>query len=90
MREGEIVIKNRLGLHARAAAKLSKAASSFSSEVVIFPGEGLESVDAKSLICVLTLGASKGKRVLLRTSGPDELEAFESIKALFESGFGEN
>ena len=89
MREGEILIRNRLGLHARAAAKLSKEANRFLSDVVIVPGFGKDAVDVKSILTVLTLGASKGKRVTLRTSGPDENEAFECVKELFDTGFGE-
>ncbi len=88
MTEREIQIVNRLGLHARAAAKLVHLASSFSCRVsVIFAGED---VDAKSILGLLLLAAPQGASLVLRCDGPDENAAIEALTALFADRFGES
>jgi phosphocarrier protein len=80
-------IVNRLGLHARAAAKLVHLASSFESDVHLV-SDG-EVVDAKSILGVLLLAAAQGMTVTVRCSGRDEQEALAAITALIAGRFGE-
>jgi phosphocarrier protein len=80
-------IRNRLGLHARAAALVVKTANRFSSEITI-EKDGVE-VNAKSIMGILMLAASKGTRIILRAEGKDEAEAIEVVGRLFENKFGE-
>ncbi|MEL7060718.1 MAG: HPr family phosphocarrier protein [Acidobacteriota bacterium] len=87
MIERELEIKNRLGLHARAAAKLVHTTGRFSSEVSI-EKDGDE-VDAKSILGLLQLGAAQGSQVTVRCEGTDEQEALESVVELIEDYFGE-
>ena len=88
MVEQEIEIENRLGLHARAAAKLVHLASSFTCKVsVLFAGE---EVDAKSILGLLLLAAPQGARLAVRCEGPDESAAVAAIAALFAERFGES
>ena len=82
------VISNRLGLHARAAAKLVQAANRYHSRVTISTGQLC--VDAKSILGVLTLAAGKDTPVVLEVEGPDEAGAAEALAALIGSGFGED
>jgi phosphocarrier protein HPr len=83
----EIEIRNKLGLHARAAAKLVHLAARFSSDVKVKKND--EEVDAKSILGVLLLAAPKGSKILLLVDGDDEAEAAQSIEELFESKFDE-
>lgn len=87
MVERELEIVNRLGLHARAAAKLVQTAGSFSSRVEL-EKEG-QSVDAKSILGILLLAASQGTRVTVRCAGDDEEEALATVTALIAGRFGE-
>ena len=87
MTQAQVEITNRLGLHARAAAKLVHTANSFKSEVFI--GTGEEEVNAKSILGLLTLAATKGTPLTVRAEGPDEAAAVEAVAALFEDKFGE-
>lgn len=80
-------IINRLGLHARAAAKVVHVANEYESEV--FLGVDGEEVNAKSILGLLTLAATQGTPLTLRVEGSDELEAADAITALFEDRFGE-
>lgn len=80
-------IVNKLGLHARAAAKLVRAASGFQSQIIIRK-DGNE-VDGKSILGVLMLAAGQGTRITLRVTGQDEKEAAETIEALITQRFGE-
>jgi phosphocarrier protein HPr len=84
-REAEIV--NKLGLHARAAAKLTQLAAKFECE--IFIERAGRKVNAKSIMGVMMLAAGKGSRVQLSTDGKDEVEAIEALSALIASYFGE-
>ena len=83
----EVEIVNRLGLHARASAKLTKLASQFKCEV--WATRNNRRVNAKSIMGVMTLAANKGSRIQLETSGDDEVEAMTALVALVEDYFGE-
>jgi phosphocarrier protein len=85
LREVEIV--NKLGLHARASAKLTQVASRFQSDVHI--ARNGRRVNAKSIMGVMMLAAGKGSKVTLETSGPDEDEAMNALCALVADCFGE-
>ena len=80
-------IKNRLGLHARAAALLVKTANRFVSEVSI-EKDGLE-VNGKSIMGILMLAASKGTKITLKVEGKDSVQAIQTLGRLIESKFGE-
>ena len=87
MIEREIEIVNRLGLHARAAAKLVHTAGGFQSRVTV--AKDGEEVDAKSILGVLLLAASQGTRVVIRSDGADEEQAMKAVTDLFADRFGE-
>lgn len=87
MIETKVEIINRLGLHARAAAKLVHTAGSFTSDVVI--SKDGEEVDAKSILGILQLGAAIGSELGLRCDGADEEEALTAVVKLFADRFGE-
>jgi phosphocarrier protein HPr len=89
MLKGNVKVINPLGLHARATASLIRVASKFDSEITLLRLDTNLSADAKSILSVLTLAASKGIELELTIEGADEIQAFESIKQLFEQGFGE-
>ena len=80
-------ISNKLGLHARASAKLTKLAGSFPCEVWISKGE--RRVNAKSIMGVMMLAAGIGTEVELETDGAQEQEAMDSLLALMADKFGE-
>ena len=80
-------INNRLGLHARASAKLTKLAGSFPCEVWIARGE--RRVNAKSIMGVMMLAAGIGSEVVLETEGEREQEAMTALLALLNDKFGE-
>ncbi len=82
------VIINKLGLHARAAALLVKAANQFASDIKI-EKDGLE-VNAKSIMGVMMLAAAKDSTVTLKAQGPDAREALNALGELFEQKFGED
>ena len=82
-----ISISNRLGLHARASAKLTKLASSFSSEIHL--SRGGRRVNAKSIMGVMMLAAGLGSEVELEIEGEDEQAAAQAISALVNDKFGE-
>ncbi len=84
----EIEILNKLGLHARAAAKLVQCAGRFASHVEI-ERRG-QSVNGKSIMGVMMLAASQGTRILVETSGEDEDAAMAAIEALIRDRFGES
>ena len=89
MYERSVRVVNRLGLHARAAAKLVRAASAFRSGVRVERADGGGSADAKSILSVLALAAARGTELRVAGTGPDEREAVETVCALVETGFGE-
>ncbi len=87
MQEQEIEIINKLGLHARASAKLVNTAAGFASQVEIeFGGQ---TADAKSIMQVMMLAASMGSKVTLRTTGKDEIEAMQALTTLINNYFEE-
>ena len=83
----ELRIRNRLGLHARAAARFVHAASRFRSRITI--GRGQRVMDGKSILGILLLAAAQGTWVELSADGDDETVALDSLAALVDSGFGE-
>jgi phosphocarrier protein len=83
----DIPIINKLGLHARAAAKLVHTASRYASDIKL--KKGGEEVDAKSILGILLLAAGKGSTVTITASGSDESEALDSIEQLFLNRFDE-
>jgi len=87
MIKATLTISNKLGLHARASAKLTKLATTFKSEVFMSRSE--RRVNAKSIMGVMMLAAGLGSQVELEVDGPDEQAAFEAIKALIDDKFGE-
>ncbi len=89
MLEKRILIVNRLGLHARAAARLVRTASAFRSSVRLERADKSAVADAKSILSVLLLAASRGTELRLTVEGADEREAMGAVCALIESGFGE-
>ncbi len=80
-------IRNRLGLHARAAALLVKTANRFVSEITL-EKDGLE-VNGKSIMGILMLAASKGTRITLKVDGKDSVDAIQALGELIENKFGE-
>ena len=88
MQQKEIEITNKLGLHARASAKLTQAASSFKSDV--FLTRNGRRVNAKSIMGVMMLAAARGSTVNVETEGEDEEHAMAAITALINDKFGEN
>jgi phosphocarrier protein len=84
-----VLVSNKLGLHARAAAKLVRLASRFSSEIHLSREDANQRIDSKSILGVLMLAASKGTRLVISIDGQDEVEAVEAIRELFDAKFGE-
>ncbi len=89
MLEGKLKVVNKLGLHARAAAQLVRLASRFESRIILKRVDNAVIADAKSILSVLTLAASKGTHLELEIDGADEQTALQSIKEIFVNGFGE-
>jgi phosphocarrier protein HPr len=87
MVERTVTIRNRAGMHARPAALLVKTASSFQSQ--IFLEKDSERVNGKSIMGVITLGATYDTPLKIIADGPDEVEALDAIEKLFESKFEE-
>ncbi len=88
MQERNVIIVNKLGLHARAAAKLVTMASGYSSDIDIARNE--QSVNGKSIMGVMMLAASKGTELTIRTNGNDEQEAVDNLVKLVAEKFGEH
>lgn len=87
MRQQDVQIINKLGLHARASAKLTQLASSFKCEVML--SRNNRRVNAKSIMGVMMLAASKGTTIGIETNGEDEVEAMQAILNLINDYFGE-
>ncbi len=87
MRSGEIVVKNKLGLHARAAAQVVRTASGFESQITL--SNAAQSADAKGIMGLMMLAATQGTRLTLQVEGPDEDLAFHAIWEKFDLRFGE-
>ena len=87
MLQQDVLIINKLGLHARASAKLTQLASSFRSDVML--SRSGRRVNAKSIMGVMMLAAAKGTTICIETNGPDEAEAMQAIQDLINNYFGE-
>ena len=83
----KIVISNKLGLHARAAAKFVRIAAGYQSEIMI--NSGNQEVSGKSIMGIMMLAAGKGTEINLVTVGPDEEEALIALENLILNRFGE-
>lgn len=91
MQRRTLVIKNRLGLHARAAARLVKLANAYQSEIRIARSDASHrTADAKSIFGVLLLAATQGTEVEINVEGADENEAVDELSRLIEGKFGED
>ena len=87
MLQQEVLIINKLGLHARASAKLTQTAARF--PCAVFVSRNGKRVNAKSIMGVMMLAAAKGSTITLETDGEDEAEAIDALAGLISSGFGE-
>jgi phosphocarrier protein len=85
--EHDVEIKNKLGLHARAAAKLVHCAARFRSDIKIRKGD--EEVDGKSILGILLLAAGRGTIITIKANGEDEAAAVEAIEKLIDAKFDE-
>jgi phosphocarrier protein HPr len=88
MIDKEVLIMNKLGLHARAAVKFVNLANRFSAHVKIIK-DGDE-IDGKSILGILTLAATQGTRIRLKLSGRDEKEALKALETLINNRFDES
>jgi phosphocarrier protein HPr len=88
MKQKEITIINKLGLHARAAAKFVKVASSFQSEISVHTGH--KEVSGKSIMGIMMLAAGKGSTITIKTIGSDEEAALNALETLINDKFGED
>lgn len=89
MVEARVAVKNELGLHARAAARLVRTANNFQSTLRLERLDGSVTADAKSILNVLMLAATGGTELRAIAEGHDEAEALAALSILFENGFGE-
>ncbi len=87
MIQKEVTIINKLGLHARAAAKFVTLASQFGSEIMVARND--QEVNGKSIMGIMMLAASKGTQLTLRATGEDEQQALEQLEALILDRFQE-
>jgi len=87
MQRRELEIINKLGLHARASAKLTQLAAKFESDVQVMRNN--RKVNAKSIMGVMMLAAGKGSKITVEISGPDEEQAMDAISKLVGEFFGE-
>jgi phosphocarrier protein len=85
--ERKVKLKNRLGLHARAAAKLVHTAAGFESKVTL--ARDGDEVDGKSILGLLLLAASQGSELVVRVEGTDEKDAFAALQDLVDRRFDE-
>ena len=87
MLQREVEIVNRLGLHARASAKLTQVAGKFEAEIWL--SRNGRRVNAKSIMGVMMLAAAKGSTIVIETDGADEAEAMKALERLVATRFGE-
>jgi phosphocarrier protein len=87
MKKKELLIENKLGLHARAAAQIVKSANAYASKITLIKDD-LE-VDGKSIMGIMMLAAAKGSTVTALALGNDEDQAIEGLEKLFKDKFGE-
>lgn len=88
MTSRDVVVPNRLGLHARAAAKFVHAATRFHSRILV--RRDSRTMDGKSIMGVLLLAAARGTTIVISAEGPDEEAAVDTLAGLVSSGFGED
>lgn len=88
MEKRNIAVINKLGLHARAAAKFVTLASSFESEIRLC--RDTQEVNGKSIMGVMMLAAARGTELTMTAEGPDEINALDELEALFKNRFGES
>lgn len=88
MQQRKLTIVNRLGLHARAAAKLVTLCSRYVSDVVLVANG--RRANGRQMIAVMLLAVGMGMQVSVEASGPDEAEAIAAVTRLISTGFGEN
>jgi phosphocarrier protein len=88
MQQQEVEIVNKLGLHARASAKLTETAGRYKADVWV--SRNGKRVNAKSIMGVMMLAAAKGSRIMIETDGPDEAEAIAAVAQLVAQRFGES
>lgn len=86
--EARVHVKNRLGLHLRAASSLAQTAAKFDATLTL--ERGTQRVNARSVTALIMLGAGKGATLKVRAEGPDEAAALAAVRQLFEQGFGED
>ncbi|MBI3306414.1 MAG: HPr family phosphocarrier protein [Candidatus Omnitrophica bacterium] len=86
--EKRIVIKSKLGLHARPAALFVQTANRFNCEVTVIKGR--QKVNGKSIMGIMTLAAGKGSAITVITTGSDAKQALDEIVKLFDDNFGED
>jgi len=86
--EATVEVKNRLGLHLRAASSLAETVRKYESAVSIVHGK--ETISARSVTGLIMLGAAKGKKLKVRAEGPDAREAVAAVRELFDNRFGED
>jgi phosphotransferase system HPr (HPr) family protein len=86
--EATFEVKNRLGLHLRAASTLAQSLKQFDSAVTL--SNGRHEVNARSVTSLMTLGAGQGTKLKIKAEGSDEQATMATIKSLFEDGFGED
>lgn len=87
MKKKDLMIENKLGLHARAAAQIVKSASAYSSKISLSK-DNLE-VDGKSIMGIMMLAAGKGSSITVHVHGDDEDQALAGLERLFRDKFGE-
>ncbi len=87
MLQQEAEILNKLGLHARASAKLTQIAGNYASSVWL--SRNGRRVNAKSIMGVMMLAAAKGSKIVIETDGPDESDAMQALRTLIADRFGE-
>jgi len=88
MTERTMIVKNKLGLHARPAATFVREAARFKSSVVVVK-DGLE-VNGKSVMGLMLLAAESGSKLTIKADGDDEVQALDALQKLFEGKFGED
>ena len=86
--EATVEVKNKLGLHLRAASTLAQAMGKFKSSITL--ARGKEQVNAKSVTALIMLGAGRGTRLKAKADGDDAREALATLQRLFEERFGED
>ena len=83
----ELVVRNKLGLHARPASLFVKTATRFAAEIAVSKDGPV--IDGKSILGVLMLAAGQGSRLSITANGEDALEALDALEKLIQNGFGE-